>query len=1421
VATVRTPPPRVLRVAGCDLGKASASFAIGEVDAQGVLQLHSSDTVMHGGKPLEVFSEWYRREGVASCVALGVTGVHADRVGAPAVTGLPEDACLQAALGQPGVPKGSLNAISIGARGYAVLSRNRDGRFQYLENDKCSSGTGETMVKVAARFGLTLAEADRLASAAQELIPITARCSVFAKSEMTHFANQGRPTDALFRGYFGSIATYVTALLARVKVDGPVLVLGGGARIEALVTALRELLGDALVLPDDPQQFEARGALFLAAEQARAEALPPLPPDPTALAHRKETRIVTLEPASSWSHQVRRLAAPSVDPKAASRPSVLGIDLGSTGSKAALVSLSDGQMVLDAYDRTRGNPVDATRRLIEALLSQAAPDVRAVGLTGSGREAAATVLRATWPHLEDRIVVLNEIVAHGTAAIRLDEDDGESLSVVEIGGQDAKFIQIVGGQIVESDLNKACSAGTGSFLEEQAVFYGVHDIEEFTELAQRATRPPELGQMCTVFVADAATAAHGEGYGIPDLFGGFQYSVIHNYMHRVMGQRTFGKRIFFQGKPATGPSLPWTLAAVTGREVVVPPNPGAMGAWGIGLCTLEALGAEVLEDAPPIDLSAVVDAEVVGRSEFQCRDRRCATLCAIERTVVAVGDKRETVLSGGACPKYEISTAVRPRLPKEAPSAFAERDALLAPFLEHLRGEQVVGVPLVGACTGVLPWLVTFVHELGFGVRVLRPDAGALSRGEERCYSYDACAPAKIAHGVVDAEVERVFFPKLLSLGDRDGSGGSTCPMEQALPEMIRESLRDRGSRTQVVHPPLSLDAGMGSPRLLRQLFRAARTLGAARERVPVAAYRAARAQRRYERELAAVGRRTLAYGSEHGVPVVAVLGSLHVLHDRGVNASVPHILRDNGVLALPMDCYPIPNSVHPMPRAVWAEANRVLRTAAAARERGDVYPLLLTAFGCGPSSFVEQVFTRLMAGYPHTVLESDGHGGAAGYITRVQAFLHPVRQHTRQPAPIPREWLRLVEPLRERPIGEERDARIVIFSVADRLSPVMAAAYRAHGFDAVGSGPTDARTLATGRRDCSGKECLPYQLIWGAFRRHLEENPTKGHTMLVQVQGGHMCRNCMFTVKDQVSLERLGVGPEVTVRQLSQEPDLGWSFLWRLWGGVVTWDLLYQLSSYHRPLERGDGEVDRMYHRFCDQLEALLARPVRRGAPQGLDVARDHPKLLDLVDRASRAYADLAAASPPNGHRTVLLSGDIYLRVDEFASDSLVRRLNARGMQVVVEPTSVLAEYMAFERMGDLFGLTTARVDNAVLKRAMKLLRRHLYNRARVLHPWLPTYDIAPILRAGARLLDRYPRGEAPVTIGSVLHHWEQGFCDGVVVVSPWGCAPALVSESLLRHQRDIPLLFVYGDGSPIDDRRLNAFAFGLRRRAPRVEIR
>ena len=101
------------------------------------------------------------------------------------------------------------------------------------------------------------------------------------------------------------------------------------------------------------------------------------------------------------------------------------------------------------------------------------------------------------------------------------------------------------------------------------------------------------------------------------------------------------------------------------------------------------------------------------------------------------------------------------------------------------------------------------------------------------------------------------------------------------------------------------------------------------------------------------------------------------------------------------MDCYAIPKNIHPLPNIVWEDANRALRVALSARYHGNVFPILLSSFGCGPASFIEHFFRHLMEGYPHTALESDGHGGFAGFVTRIQAFLHTVRQHDGRPVPV------------------------------------------------------------------------------------------------------------------------------------------------------------------------------------------------------------------------------------------------------------------------------------------------------------------------------------------------------------------------------------------------------------------------------------
>lgn len=1406
-----------VRVAGCDLGKSTAGFVVVSIEAGGRgggdLVIESTDVVSHEGKPLDAFKDWYRRRNIARCALLGATGIHSRELAKPVLTGLPEDACLEAALEMKYGSRGeSLNMVRIGASGYSVATRGNAGDFNWLENEKCSSGTGEMMVKIAARFGLSLEEADELALNADKSIPITARCSVFAKSEMTHFGNQGEKADGLLKGYFESVARNVAALLSRVRVNGPVLLIGGGSRVRALERTLCEMTGAEIVIPDDALLVEAFGAVSIAAKHSSPGRIAGLPEDPSELVRFKKRAICKLPMAVRSENLVELLENETVSAGEADAPSVLGLDLGSTGSKAVLTSIDSGKLLFDVYDKTRGNPVNSMQRLVEKLLETIPADIRAIGVTGSGREAAATVLRAAFPELSRRIVVINEIVAHATAAIRLDREDGRDLSIVEIGGQDAKFIQVKGGRIVESDMNKACSAGTGSFLEEQAAMYGLDDIEEFSCMAGTASSPPELGQMCTVFVADAAAEALDEGFGIPDIFAGFQYSVIFNYINRVMGQRSFGERIFFQGKPATSPSLAWTLAEVTEREVVVPPNPGAMGAWGIGLHTLSELESMNLKGCGKFNIETVLRASVDKRSDFRCRDKECATWCIIEKTTVNIDGKQKTITSGGACPKFESGKMKESKLPVDAPSPVDERDSLIAPFLRDHPGKITAGLPYAGALMAIMPWAHTLLKEAGLGIRVMQPGSDTLSRGEKRCHSYDACAPVKVAHGVVDSGVDAIFFPKLLEVPIGKGTTGKTCPMEQALPEMVAGALSAEGRDVKVFKPVLRIGEELGGMEQLFKLREFGTLFGVRTGRLFKALSKAADAQKKYEEALTETGSRALAYGKEMGIPVVAVCGSLHVIHDRIVNARIPSVLREKGVIPLPMDCFPVPSDGPPLPGIAWAESRRTFSVAVAARARGDVFPLLLSSFGCGPASFAEQLFGMLMEGYPHTALESDAHGGTAGYVTRIEAFLHTVRRYEGNPSPVPEDRLALMEPPAERSLLEEKDSRLVPFAMSDRMAPLVASFYRSFGFDAVPSGPNSARGLTAGRKDCSGKECLPYQLIWGAFRNHVDNGSNGKQTVLLQIQGSGMCRNCMFILKDQLNIKRMGKDGHVRLRPVKAEPGFELHFVTRFWSAVIGWGLLQQLVAYYRPLVAADGELESIYEEFCNELEEQLSSPADRGL-SGLASNKWWRPIVDLLDRASdRFVSKVNSAGNGNETRTVLLTGDIYLRLDEFGSDFLVQKLNERGISVLVDPACVLAEYFALERTSELVGLPTGLIKNTAMRFVMSSIRRRLYDRVMQRHSWLTMPDAQSLRRLALSRIDRHPIGEAPITIGSVLHAWQEGACDGVVAVSPWGCGPALITESLLRHENEIPILFIYNDGSPIDERRLDSFAFRLK---------
>ncbi len=1409
-------------LAGFNLGKATLGFALLQKMDRAEWKIIRLESAAHDGDPLRLFREFYGRYQVKDCDALAVTGLYADELVNPAVV-LSEDACQEAACEYLKEFQGPLNVVSVGARGYGILSRGLSAaangakrfNYNYLENDKCSSGTGENMVKIAGRFGMDIAAADRLALTATEGIPVTARCSVFAKSEMTHFANQGKPTAALFRGYFESVGRNVLGLLDRNRVPGPVYVIGGVTRNRSFMRAFEDALGEAPIIAPHALEFEALGAaLSLMSGGAFAVKLPE---DPDSLVRLARKRFVDQRAASRWKDRVHVMPDFVYRAEALARPVVLGMDIGSTGSKAVLTDLETGEAVYDVYDRTRGNPVDAARRLIRQLIDSGARDIRAVGLTGSGREAVGTFLRAVFPLEAVRVFVANEIVAHATAAIRCDEAKGKDLSIIEIGGQDAKYIHISGGKIVESDMNKACSAGTGSFLEEQAIFYGVDDIGEFARLASASENPPDLGQMCTVFVADAANEALKEGYSKSDIFGGFQYSIIHNYINRVMGQRTLAKTIFFQGKPASNASLAWTVAAVTGRDVIIPPNPGAMGAWGIGLCALTELPIQRLKASDALPLENVLQAEIARRSEFRCNDPKCQTLCPIERTTVRIGGEDTTVLSGGACPKYEISSAAAFKIEKGAPDLLTIREELLAEFTtpaESDTDKRVIGFPRAAMLEGMIPFWVTFLRELGLRVNVVKAAKDALAEGERLCYSYDSCGPIKLAHAVCAQGDGDIFFPKMTFLHYDGTKPGRTCSMEQGLPDMIAEALASQGRSAKIIRPVVSLEHGYDSPEFAQNLRSVARELRAKEHLVEAAARKAVAAQRSFERRYLKAGLDTMQYARERHIPLVLLCGQLHVLHEKGVNAGIPQLLRLNGAMAIPIDAYPVDSSPD-MPSIYWADANRTCRAARDARQRGDVFPLLLNSFACGPASMVEGVFAEILDDYPHTVLETDGHGGSAGYVTRVQAFMHTVRQFVKEGTKngINRAADRLGEDVPD--VELRRDTRYVLFSISDKLMPIIAASYRSLGYDVVAAPPATARTLSLGKSDCSGKECLPYQIIWGSFRQYMEDNPPGKPTVLMQVGGESPCRNGMFRVKDRISLAKLD-RPDMSIGRF--KPFTSAFYATKLWAGFVAWDIIKAFYAYHAAIEDRPGAAHEAYERYSENIIRLIEKPVRHDLMDAVSMAADWTELKDLIRCAGREYVQMTRQNRNKADRVVLLSGDIYLRHDEFSNDGLIDRLAHEGLRVLTEPLCLTGEYLAEICSGDLFGMPTDFFGHLLYKNAIRFIRSALYEEARILHPWLPQPDVTAYLAESKPYLNGAPRGEAPITVGSVLHHHKVRACDGAVLVSPWGCGPALVAESILRHRREIPSLFIYSDGSPIDVRRVKSFAFRLKRAEPRT---
>ncbi|MFC2661364.1 MAG: BadF/BadG/BcrA/BcrD ATPase family protein, partial [Actinomyces sp.] len=482
-----------------------------------------------------------------------------------------------------------------------------DAKITYLHptpeqrmNGTCAGGTGAFIDQMAQLLHTDASGLNDLAASYTTLYPIASRCGVFAKSDLQPLINQGAEPADLAASVLQAVVTQTIAGLACGRpIRGNVMFLGGPLHfLPELRTAFERSLADqvdSFTCPDDAQLYVAVGAALMAAGEPTSltelstrlatrtslnlatSRMRPLFADADELTafrsrHARATVPRTGWPAPPAGYDPDALGDGSGVPRA---DCFLGIDAGSTTIKAVVLD-ADGNICWEHYAGNEGDPVTAAVEILRRIHLHMPDHVRIVRscVTGYGESLVKAAL-----HIDEGVV---ETMAHYRAAARLNP---EVTSVIDIGGQDMKYLRIRGGAIDSISVNEACSAGCGSFLQTFAQSMG-QTVQEFAEAALRAERPVDLGSRCTVFMNSSVKQAQKEDATAGEISAGLSYSVVRNALYKVIKLRDadqLGDHVSVQGGTFLNDAVLRAFELLTGREVVRPDVAGLMGCLGAAL----------------------------------------------------------------------------------------------------------------------------------------------------------------------------------------------------------------------------------------------------------------------------------------------------------------------------------------------------------------------------------------------------------------------------------------------------------------------------------------------------------------------------------------------------------------------------------------------------------------------------------------------------------------------------------------------------------------------------------------------------------------------------------------------------------------------------------------------------------------------
>jgi predicted CoA-substrate-specific enzyme activase len=1439
-------------IVGIDIGTITIGIVL--LDSNG--SVFFRDYQFHNGNVYSKLEDMIRKFPVQTVASIGVVGEKSSEYFKTGIEVNEQVAIIEGV--KQFVPKpGSI--ISIGGETFCLILFNRDGQYQkYISNSACAAGTGSFLDQQAIRLGLSgSAELSRLAQDYHGIPPkIATRCAVFAKTDLVHMQQQGFSLPAIAAGLCHGVALNITnTLFHGIKLHNPIVVIGGVSKNQKIIQFLENEIHHSLQAPPDREYQGAIGAATIALRQiSHSHQNPPIALDnllnKTPLT--KSYFYASLFDAksktpdfSAWHSFVRNDVEVDIY-ETLSKDTVidcyLGIDIGSTSTKAIVMNCQK-DVIAGCYTRTGGQPITALQKItrtIEYLEKRFAVtfSLHATGTTGSGRKFIQKVSHAEY--------AVDEITAHAFAAYHLDP---EIDTIIEIGGQDAKFTVMHNGTVTFSVMNYVCAAGTGSFIEEQARQLGI-PLKDYANIAEKHAAPL-ISDRCTVFMQRDLHHLLSRGYSGEELLATALHSVRDNYLSKVAHTNKIGRHIAFQGATAKNHALVRAFEKKLEQPIYVSKFCHLTGALGVCLKMMEISFVEKSRFMKNLHNEQIFVGEYV--CEF------CNNNCKI-KTIEIDGQSQGW---GYLCGRDEMDSAYRKKkksgfdLLKDHRKVFDVSEEIVHPkprsivnmFQEFQQnGPQTVvprpgfsiarirnriqfnmlalhrevfsfkaqprqkntgqtptlkiGLPATLTMFEYFPLWELFFKRLGFTTIVSPPRKNSFTTGSE-IGGTDFCAPLTDFLGHITQiapKVDYIFFPQFFENSSEKEEKSYCYYCHYAVP--IIQNIPGVDLSKKLINPVLNLnknidDAARAIYLHLPDILKAETTFA----KVEQAFFLAWDWFQKRKADLQYLYRDQV--GATNDIGIVLLGRPYLILHDLR-NKGIPEKLAAMGIQSFYMDMVPINEKNLKAARDFiklnhWHYGDQIIKVAETVAQTERLFPVFITAFKCAPDSFIIGYFKDIMDYYqkPYLILQFDEHEAAEGYDTRLEAAVETFRNFT---------GTKKKRHLPSIPIKKNFEDKTYLLPSHDLLcAQLIQGALKHAGFNALIIEQTP-ETIYRSLRINDG-QCLPVSVLaQGILHTVLSHNLNPNNVaFLLNSEAELACNLPQYPVMIKQLLEKMGKGMDkVDVMVTNFIPtDLPIEIMYGISMSYIMAGLVQKIVQKIRPREKIQGLTDKCLQRTTTKLVECFKTGTSKESIFK-EVVNDFLKI-----EQRKGYFPKVA-----------IIGDLFVRDNDNFNQNLIGHIEKSDAEVITVPfidsLKLLAEIYFKNQWLD------GRYIN-LLKDKMVYKMANIFNRKleAIAKPIL--YDRLCEPKHGSldylqkHFLTTKHSGETVENLLKV-YYLKNNYPDLklFVNVNPIFCCPGLISETIYKKvekEIGIPIISITYDGTQTDKNRiLNPYLYFMK---------